>query len=170
MANNSQIGLPPSPAGNGTGTNLTPAQVAANAAPQQGTNPAGGIGTTPTIIQSNPYAAPAAPANPGGYGSANSNNPSPYGYDANGNPYGGPTSSNPNPSAANYTTGANVPAPQSEDEIKAQMTKDAQSQIDAINSSFAATLAQEQTQAQNNQTDVNASAARMGLIDRKSVV
>ena len=64
MANNSQIGLPPSPAGNGTGTNLTPAQVAANAAPQQGTNPAGGIGTTPTIIQSNPYAAPAAPANP----------------------------------------------------------------------------------------------------------
>lgn len=164
MANNSQIGLPPSPAGNGTGTNLTPAQVAANAAPQQGTNPAGGIGTTPSIIQSNQYAAPAAPANPGGYGSANSNNPSPYGYDANGNPYGGPTSSNPNPSAANYTTGANVPAPQTEDEIKAQMTTDAQSQIDAINQNFASIIANDTaTNAQNYGAGRGALAVR-GLL------
>ena len=122
----------------------------------------GGVGQSFSAAQSKTY--PAAPANPGGYGSANSNNPSPYGYDANGNPYGGPTSSNPNPSAANYTTGANVPAPQSEDEIKAQMTKDAQSQIDAINQNFASIIANDTaTNAQNYGAGRGALAAR-GLL------
>ena len=66
--------------------------------------------------------------------------------------------------AVNESLGANYTPPQTEDQIRQQMLQQSQQQIDAINAQFAATIEQDQYAAKNAQTDVNASASRMGLM------
>jgi len=66
--------------------------------------------------------------------------------------------------AAAYATGSGFTPPDSEATIQQNMLTEAQSQIDAINNQFAATIQQDQVAAQNAQTDANASSARMGLM------
>lgn len=134
----------------------------------------------PAPVATPPATPPAAPTTQGGtgntggvqpvtsapnYGSAANGWQSPTATDQSGNPIG--TGVNPSaPTGGGNIPGTNTPVaqPQTEAEIQAQMTTEAQAQIDAINKSYAATIAEDQQNAANNQTNVNASAARMGLM------
>ena len=159
---------PATPNGTGTvpvggGTGITPTQTAPT--PQYDAN--GNL-----IPATGSVAAPSGNGTPATAGSA----AAPFGLSPSGVPYGSQGSNNANPNSAVYSqasgaagaaaiaSGANYTPPESEEDIAAGMLKDAQSQIDAINQQFAATIAEDTQTAANNQTNVNASASRMGLV------
>ena len=91
-------------------------------------------------------------------------NPAPYSQNTGSPAPVNPTAAPGAAGAAAAAAGSNYTPPESEDQIRQEMLTQAQSQIDAINNQFTQTIAQDQQTAQNNQTNVNASASRMGLI------
>lgn len=157
LANAKAMGQSPSYVGGSDTT--TPQPVNANTSGiVGGNNPTGAImpaNSSPTQNPSGNSAVPVQDAN------------GQYYYPSSGQGNFAPAGSTPasgSAGAAAYATGAGFTPPDSEATIQQNMLTEAQSQIDAINAQFSATIQQDQVAAQNAQTDVNASAARMGLM------